>query len=227
MGSHLAGQKIRASTLNAETMTVAISGSRPVSPSTGQIIFETDTGLFAVWTGSAWCYLVTEVGQPLVLAAPQASVTFNPPSSVNHLMIKWHARTTSGNTSDNMQLRFNGDSASNYDWQIMAGLNATVSTTPGLGDTKILAGTVVGGTGSAGFFGCGEIEVPGWSQGANGHTATATGKWYACWSNSAATSQVGTMGALYTPSAAMTSATLSPAAGSFAAGSVFSMYALG
>jgi len=227
VGNHLAGQKIRASTLNAETMTVCTSGSRPASPSTGQQIFETDTGLQAVWSGSAWSYLITEVGAPQVLAAPAASVTFSPPSGVNHLAIKWHARSTSGNTSDNMQLRFNGDSANNYDWQLLTGLNATVSTTPGLGDTKILAGTVVGGAGSAGFFADGELEILGWSQAASGHVATVTGKWYACWSNTAATSQVGTFGGLYTPSGAGTSAALIPAAGSFAIGSVFSMYALG
>lgn len=227
MGSHLAGQKLRASTLNAETITVCTSGSRPVSPSAGQEIYETDTGLRAIYNGTAWGYLITQVGAPQVLAAPAASVTFSPPSSVNHLLIKWQARSTSGNASDNMQLRINNDSGNNYDWQILTGLNATVSTTPGLGDTKMLAGTVVGGTGTAGFFACGELEALGWSQAASSHVVTVNGKWYACWSNTAATSQVGTFGGLYTPSAAATSATLSPAAGSFAAGSVFSMYALG
>jgi hypothetical protein len=163
----------------------------------------------------------------VTLLSPSSNIVFNPSSSLNHLMIKWHARSTSGNTSDNMQLQINGDSGNNYDWQLLAGLNATASSTPGLGDSKILIGTVVGGAGTAGFFANGEIDIPGWSQASSSHVVTVNGRWYACWSNTAATSQVGTFGGLYTASGKGTSVTLSPAAGSFATGSIFSIYSLG
>lgn len=33
---------------------VCTSGSRPGSPTTGQIIYETDTGLLMVWTSAVW-----------------------------------------------------------------------------------------------------------------------------------------------------------------------------
>jgi hypothetical protein len=34
--------------------TIVTSATRPVSPFTGQVIFETDTGRSFVWDGSAW-----------------------------------------------------------------------------------------------------------------------------------------------------------------------------
>ena len=33
---------------------VCTSGSRPATPATGQVIYETDTALLKVWTGSVW-----------------------------------------------------------------------------------------------------------------------------------------------------------------------------
>lgn len=163
--------------------------------------------------------------QSQVLAATTASVSFSAiPTTYNHLELRWHGRTTSGNTSDNLIMRINGDSGPNYDWELLAGLNTTASATPSLGDSKLLLGTLVGGTGTAGFFSNGTVDIQGWSQSGASHVVTVSGKWYACWSNSAATSQTGAMGGLYTPSSAATSLTLTPAAGSFAAGSVFSLY---
>lgn len=48
----VAGQKLRASQLSTYVCT---SSTRPAGHS-GQIIYETDTGLLAVYTGSAWAY---------------------------------------------------------------------------------------------------------------------------------------------------------------------------
>ena len=165
-----------------------------------------------------------QIVQTSTLSATTASVTITIPSGYGSLDLSWHARTTSANTSDNMLLRFNNDSGANYDWQIVAGLNTTVTTTPSIGATSLLIGTAVGGTGTSGYFSNGVARITGASQAASGHVLTVTGSWYACWSNTAATSQAGTTGGLYIPSASITSLTLLPAAGSFAAGSVFSLY---
>lgn len=160
--------------------------------------------------------------QKPVSASP---VTFSSiPATYTHLQLKWHCRTTSGNTSDNVTMQVNGDTGANYDWQIFTGTNTTAASTPGIGQTAILCGTAVGGTGTAGFFSNGELDIQGWSQAASGHTLTVNGKWYACWSGTAATSQVGTMGGLWVPSGVPTSLSLQPAAGTFASGSVFSLY---
>jgi len=165
--------------------------------------------------------------QNVVLSSSQASIQFSPVAATyNNLMLKWHARTTSGNSNDNMQMQINGDTANNYDWQIQAALNATVTAANGMGDTKLVVGTVVGGTGAAHYFANGQLEILGWSQASATHIVTYTGTWYACWLNTAATSQVGTCGGLYTPASSATSLSLAPAAGSFAAGSVFSLYGL-
>jgi len=50
----VAGQKVRASAMPGYVCT---SGTRP-SGHSGQIIYETDTGMTAIYTGSAWRYLV-------------------------------------------------------------------------------------------------------------------------------------------------------------------------
>lgn len=166
--------------------------------------------------------------QTNTLTATTASVTITVPSGYNSLNFSWHSRTTSANTNDDLSLTLNSDSGANYDWQIVATLNTTTTATVSIGSTGIRLGTTVGGTGSAGYFGNGNVWLTGVGQAGSGHNLTVTGNWYACWSNTAATSSSGTVGALYRPSTAITSVTITPNGGvSFAAGSVFSLYGLG
>ena len=159
----------------------------------------------------------------VTLAAISSSLVISIPSGYSSVWLTWQARTTSGNTNDNMNMQLNADTGAHYSWQIMAGLNTTVSATPGINVTSFLIGTAVGGAGSAGLFATGSLEVTGTSQGVP-QDMTITGTWYACWSNTAATSQVGTTGGQYASNANLSSVTFLPAAGSLAAGCVFSAY---
>lgn len=165
--------------------------------------------------------------QTNTLSATTASVTITIPSGYNGLQFSWHSRTTSANTNDDLTVRFNSDSGSNYVWQIVSTLNTTTTATVSLASSGIRAGTTVGGTGTAGYFGNGTMFITGLGQAGSGHTLTLTGNWFSCWSNTAATTESGTMGGLYSPSTAVTSITIVPNGGvSFAAGSVFSLYGL-
>jgi hypothetical protein len=60
--------------------TVAVtSTTHPASPWGGMEIFETDTGLSAQWTGTAWRYPPQQIGEQ-VLGASQASITLPIPA---------------------------------------------------------------------------------------------------------------------------------------------------
>lgn len=229
------GSRIRATSTGASSGSGGyvgqVAGASPASGTfvTGDIV--TDGSKGTTWlctaggTPGTWVALPTQIGTT-TLSSTSASVTFSSIPAFTHLRVHWHVRTNSGNTNDNMLLRFNGDSGANYDFQLIEGSNATATASASTGQTSILIGTAVGGTGTSGFFSNGVVNVVGASQAASGHVATVTGTWYACWSGTAATSQAGTTGGLWVPSGAITSITLLPAAGSFAAGSAFSLYGL-
>lgn len=163
--------------------------------------------------------------QSTTLTATTGSVVVPVPAGYTALQMTWQARTTSVNTNDNMLLRINGDTGANYSWQVMAGLNTGLTTTPGISQTSFLIGTAVGGAGSAGLFGTGHLSITGIAQAAT-QDMQITGTWYACWSNTAATSQVGTAGGQYASAANTSSVTFLPAAGSFASGCTFAVYGL-
>lgn len=207
------------------------AGAAPVAGTFVTGDFVSDGVLGTTWVCTAggapgtWAAPVTQVGTATLLASA-SSVTFSPLPAFTHLRLTWHSRTTSGNATDNMLLTFNGDTGAHYVWEIMSGTNTTVVASPSTGASNIVVGGTVGGTGTSGVYGNGAVDILGFAQAQSGHSLTVTGHWFACWSNSAATDQTGVAGGLYNPSAAITSLTLTPAAGQFAANSVFSVYGL-
>lgn len=221
----LAGSRVTAAALNAVTLQSYTSGTHPGSPTTGQPIYETDTGLVAVWNGSAWAYLVGDVATPVVLSSTTATVSFTVSSSIRHITVKWQARTTSGNLSDNLQLQLNSDTGSNYGTQNIIGQSTTASAaqTNVNSATLIVVGVCSGGTSTAGYYGGGSFEIPGWGGAASGHQGSVVGISFVAAGTGAAQEIAGVYGGAYNPSAALTGITLKPAAGSFAAGSSFSV----
>lgn len=206
-----------------------VAGSSPASGSFVAGDFVHDGTLGTMWvctTGGSpgtWSALPTLIST-VVLGTAVSSVTIPSLPAFNNLRVVWHCRTNSGNTSDNLVLTFNGDTAAHYVWEITSGTNTTVTASSGTGATSILVGTAVGGAGTSGVYSNGALDIVGFSQAASGHSLTVTGHWYACWSNSAATNQVGMTGGLYNPTATVTSLTLTPAAGQLVANSVISVY---
>lgn len=137
---------------------VCTSTTRPTTPYTGQIIYETDTGYLRVWDGSAWDYLSQKQDNTvglgpvggLVLIKTQtvgssvATVTvsdaFN--SSFDNYKITWTGGTTSGNVDIGMQL---GSSTSTYAYQVIYAGYASV-TPSGAGTTSAAGWATIGGS---------------------------------------------------------------------------------
>ena len=107
--------------------TVVTSTTRPSSPTTGQIIFETDTNRIAVWTGSAWVYETASAGPPGLVFITGASFsgvtsvslpnnTFT--SAFDNYKIFFTVSLFSGSSSLSMRMRTNGtdNTADAYRW---------------------------------------------------------------------------------------------------------------
>ena len=205
---------------------VCTSSAHPASPFTGLEIIETDTGLNAVYSGAAYTYAVSQAAPTQALVATTASVTFTGIPAVNHLALLWQARTTSANLSDNLLLRLNSDTGSNYGSQDAQGQGSTASavTTNVNSGTSIFAGVCAGGGATAGYYGGGHIDILGWGRSASGHQATVVGTSQVAAGTSSGQQIAGVFGGAYNPSATLTSITLLPAAGSFASGSTMSLY---
>jgi hypothetical protein len=143
-----------------------------------------------------------------------------------HVRVLWQARTTSGNLSDFVELRFNGDTGNNYGWQTDEGQSTTASATgAAVGAASIInVGRASGGGAAAGHWGGGSFDVVGFGQAGSGHQATVVGTGFVSAGVGATQLITGAYGGNYTPSAGLTAIRLLPIAGSFAIGSSFSFY---
>lgn len=103
-------------TLGAQAA-VCTSTTHPSSPAIGRRVFETDTGLEAFWTGSAWVYPPQRIAKQQ-LSASAASVTFSSiPQVFTNLRLLISARSDGTTTTgyDAASLQFNGVT-SGYNW---------------------------------------------------------------------------------------------------------------
>lgn len=206
---------------------VATSSAHPANPFTGLEIYETDTGLGAVYNGTAYSYAVAQAAPTQILGGTTASISFTGLPAVNHLEVRWQARTTSGNVSDNMLMRVNSDSGANYGSQDVIGQNTTASavTTNVNSGSAILVGNCAGGTAPSGYYGAGQINALGWAKSGSGHQVSVVATAFVAAGTSGGNQIAGVFGGAYNPSATLTSITLLPGTGSFAANSTFSLYA--
>ncbi len=94
---------------------LASSTVRPTSPTIGQQIYESDTKLFLFWNGSAWVANAVQQIAQQVLGSTTASVTFSSiPAYFSSLRMQISARSTASVIWEQVNLRFNGDSGTNY-----------------------------------------------------------------------------------------------------------------
>lgn len=139
---------------------VCTSSTHPASPFTGLEIFETDTGLNAVYNGTNYMYGLQQLA-PTQSVSAAASVTFSGLPAVNRLMIMWRLRSSTAGTS--LQLQIDNDTTSgHYVWAKNAAHSGSSSTSASTGDTHIEIGTIAGNS-TANYFGCGTLFVNGWN----------------------------------------------------------------
>lgn len=197
------------------------STTHPASPKTGQQILETDTGLTAQWNGSAWVYGSQQLGQKL-LTSTQASITFTVPTgpAFSALRVSWNARSDNASPATYMCVRFNGDTGTDYLWQINQANNAT----PGAGNSGaatnlIEVGTMAAASAVSGYVGGGEFVVSN----ASGTTFKAVTA-HSTSMNALNNGYSGTYGGVWLASTQITSITLFPLNGNLTAGSAAYLY---
>lgn len=199
------------------------STTHPANPAPGRQILETDTGLFAFWSGSAWIYPPQRIGQKL-LTASAPSITLPVPAgpAFSTLRVAWSARSDySGGSATYMCLQLNADTATtHYDWQINQASGATMS--PGASPSavgQIEVGTMPAATATSGYVGGGELTIA--------NASGATFKAVSAHSTSMETTTSGfsgTYGGNWLQSDPIASITLLPLLGSLIAGTAAYLY---
>lgn len=161
-----------------------------------------------------------------VLTAEATSITFNAiPADYAHLLILAYVRDTAATIWTGCDMRLNGDSGANYDFQMMQGFGSTPSNGETLAFTAAALGLVPAGNAVANSFGA----VCAWI----GHYAgTTNNKSYVA--TSSAKYQNASNGLVWRSfcghwrsNAAVTSITLIPSTDSFAVGTKATLYGMG
>jgi hypothetical protein len=140
--------------------------------SVGQVIQETDTNLFRWWNGTSWL-LIPCVLQETTLLADTATVTFNNiPAGVKHLRLSWRARTTNAGQANELRMRVNNVSTSDYFGQFTAfiGTSTTPTVTVPTAVSYARIGAIPGAGAQSGLFGAGYADIPGWNNPTGGST---------------------------------------------------------
>lgn len=205
------------------------SSTHPANPTLGQPIHETDTGLDANWTGTAWEYppqLIYEA----VLTGSSSTVRLpasgSLPQGFSHLRLAFSARS-SGSTSsgyDAAGLQMNGVTSASYNWNswtaAQAASSMAVANGSGVANAQCarIWNSFFAGTGGRG---AGTIEIPNYSDPNAVKVFTCAGD---ATDGGAAGILFNYAGSLSGTTAVVSSLTLLMGIGSFLADSTFSLY---
>lgn len=142
-------------------------------------------------------------------------------TAFNFLKVSWRVRGDQASAAQQLYMRFNGDSGSNYLWEVLQGNNTTAAaTTSGAATTFIQAGTMTCASATALYFSSGDAEVSGASDTTNYKVMCGKGSAFASTTNMWS----GTFSGQWLSAAAITAVALVPQAGNFVAGSTMTMY---
>lgn len=124
----------------------------------GWMYFESDTGMLKQSWNGAWTDVVTphtdiKIGEVVVGAGGQASIDFAAiPGTFTHLQLIGNGRGTAASTVTAVQMRFNGDSGSNYDYeQLYANDGNPAAGYEVLGDTSMQLMQLPASSSTAGY----------------------------------------------------------------------------
>lgn len=163
-------------------------------------------------------YLITSQ----VLGASAASISLaSIPATFRHLLILWQLRGDQASTQ-NLLMQFNGDSAANYDCEVLQAQAGAAAGIENLGGSSFLRVGRVPGTGApSGACAGGQIWIQNYS-------GTTFNKNFTSNMNSRETAVSGgtffeAAGGQWRNSSAITSVTIFPSAGNLLTGSVFSL----
>jgi hypothetical protein len=187
---------------------VAAGGTSPLEYSTDGVTYTPVAG-----TGPQKIFSTT-------LATTTASVAVTIPSGYTSLEIVWSGRVDGGGVAS-LYVQCNGDTGTNYQWQYFVASLATQASNAGVSATGIFIGELPGSGSTTNYFGSGAFTMAGCSTSV---FKSAVGRgWHV---TSPSGQNVGLFSGQWLSTAAITSLTLSPAAGNFVAGSTFTVYGL-
>lgn len=159
------------------------------------------------------------------LTAPAASIVLDVPanSSYNFIKASWRLRGDSASAALQLYMRLNGDTGSNYLWEVNQANNTTVAGTTSAGTSTFMqAGTLVCASATALYFSSGVVDISGASDTTNYKVMNGSGSAFASTTNMWS----GTFSGQWNSAAAVTSVTFLPQTGNFVAGSIVSLYGL-
>lgn len=156
--------------------------------------------------------------QSVTTSGSQASITLNVPSGFTNVKVAFTGRSNAAVTSTGLQLQFNSDSGSNYDWNQMIGNTTTAFAGGGNGVAFIKSALIPGTSATATYPGGAFIYIPNYS-------GTIFYKTAQCVSvgRDGTTNYEGTYGGYWKNTAAITSVSMSLTDGNFVDGSFVSM----
>lgn len=167
------------------------------------------------YTGSSW--LCTRYRAATTLSSTTASVTFSSiPTSLKQLRLTYIARSSAASVAQAILCRVNGDTGSNYSYNLNQVTATGHFTTDLASQTSWSVGVITGNSAAANNFGGGTVDFPSWSRSVNMNAVWSN---YMFESGVANWSHIG--GGLHYAAGTNTSITLLCDSGSFVSGSEF------
>jgi hypothetical protein len=159
-----------------------------------------------------------------VLSSSAASVTFSSiPSTYTDLVLRCSTRGSRAAVVDNIVVRFNGDSATNYSSTMITGAGGSAGSFANANQTSLSFNTANGDTTTANSFGSFEMYIPNYLS----TSARPLGTISVSETNSATDAYLRALANLYRGSSAISSIVLTPEIGpNWLTGSSFYLYGI-
>lgn len=157
--------------------------------------------------------------------ASAAQFTFTVPQTFTNLMLVCSLRGAQAVTGSGFRLRFNGDSGTNYNHQVMDVANVTFAGVVGVAQTYIMCGRVPGASAPSNYFGSVDVVIPNY----RGSVFKAVTARHACsFGTAAADLRYGSGGGTWLSTSAITSITVwhDSGAGTYDVGSRVTLYGM-
>lgn len=155
------------------------STKRPLVPSIGDTVAETDTGLRRYWNGSSW-QMLTPYQSTVQLGSAASEINMTGiPSTLRRLDVRYGIRCAAVAQADNLLMRVNNVSSGHgYTQNIQQNVTNNPSANS-QGGNHFPIGIVVGASAPAGFVGSSHIRVANW------HAPGGTGRPHFVWQSGA------------------------------------------